>query len=55
VVDCTFTVRPKVGTKRYREIYGETIHRNPVYSEYIKEHAWKLNIITAHKHGDGKM
>lgn len=52
-VDCTFTVRPRVSRSVYK---AQDINYadDPMYSEYIKAHAWKLSVITSHGIGDGK-
>jgi len=47
-VDCT-----RVGKVEYTDINGNQVG-DPMYSEYIKHHAWKLSVITSNSIGDGK-
>lgn len=46
-VDCTFSVRPRVGDNVYRDDNVDP-SEDPMYSEYIKAHAYKLSVITSH-------
>lgn len=49
-VDGTFSVRCRVSSKTY-ETLGQDPSKDAMYSEYVKQHAWKLSVITSHSLG----
>ncbi len=49
-VDGTYTLRCRVSRKRYSEA-GHDPSKDIMYSDFIKQHAWKLSVITSHSIG----
>lgn len=49
-VDCTYSVLPRISNKEY-ENAGLNPTIDTMYSEFVKEHAWKLSVITCHALG----
>jgi len=56
-VDCTYSIRSRVSDSDYDDLFGTDVSENvndPMYSEYIKHHAWKLSVVTSNSIGDDK-
>lgn len=49
-VDCTYSILPRISNKEY-ENAGLCPTLDHMYSEFVKEHAWKLSVITCHALG----